>query len=89
MNDKVNVCVIVPEINQNYNIILPINKKIGTITKLLNKSINELSNEAFPIIQRCYLYNVDTLQQYDDNTLLCSTDIRNSTRLMLLSKKLY
>ena len=31
MNDKVNVEIIVPEIEEKYNILLPVNKKIGTI----------------------------------------------------------
>ncbi len=86
MNDKVNILLVVPEIGESYNLFLPINKKIGTIIQLLNKAINELTNGAFPIMESCRLYNADTMQKYDMNVILYNTDIRNSTRLILLSK---
>ncbi len=86
MNDKVNVKIIVPEINEEYNVLLPINKRIGTIVKLLIKAIRELSNNALPPLTYCKLYNVDTMQIYDWNLLLYNTDIRNGTRLVLFSR---
>ena len=86
MNDKVNVKIIVPEINESYDVLLPINKKIGTIVKLLIKAVHELSNNSFPNLPFCKLYNVDTMQVYDWNLLLYNTDIRNGTRLVLFSR---
>ena len=86
MNDKVMVKVIVPEINKTYDMFLPINKKIGTIVQLLNKGINELSMGDFPVSNTNKLYNAETLQMYEPNTLLFNTDIRNSTKLVVLSK---
>ena len=86
MNNKVNVEIIVPEIEKKYNVLLPINKKMGTIQNLLVKAINELSNGTFPISNECKIYNAKTLKTYDNNMLLYSTDIRNSTKLVLLSK---
>ena len=65
---------------------LPINKKIGTIVNLLNKGIHELSNGDFPISTTNKLYNAETLQIYEPNVLLFNTDIRNSTKLVILSK---
>ena len=82
MNDRVNVLIVVPEIN---NVFLPINKKIGTIVGLLNKGISELSNNDFPIEPCCKLYNGETLELYNYNVLLYNTDIRNGTKLVLLS----
>ena len=52
MNDKVNVEIIVPEIEEKYNVLLPINKRIGTISNLLNKAVNELSYGDY-IISNC------------------------------------
>lgn len=86
MNDKVNVKVIVPEINKSFNVFLPINKKIGVIINLLNKGINELSNGDYPLSTTNKLYNVDTLQRYEPNLLLFNSDIRNGTKLVLLTK---
>ena len=86
MNDKVNVEIIVPEIEEKYNIFLPINKRIGTIVILLNKAINELSFGDYPLSKSNKLYNASTLALYEPNTLLVKTDIRNGTRLLLFSK---
>ena len=86
MNDKVNVEIIVPEIEERYNLFLPINKKMGTIIRLINKAINELSFGEFPISNSNRLYNGDTLSLYPSNVLLYKTDIRNNTKLILFSK---
>ncbi|MBE6161655.1 MAG: hypothetical protein E7158_05520 [Firmicutes bacterium] len=86
MNDKVNVTLLVPEIDEKYDIYLPINKKIGTIVKLLNKAVNELSNGLYPITGGNRLYNVNTRQYYEANVLLYNTDIRNGTKLILISE---
>lgn len=86
MNDKVSVKLIVPEIDKTYDILLPINKKMGTIVKLLNKSVNELSNGIYPISNVNKLYNSETLESYDSNLLLFKSDIRNGTKLVLLSR---
>jgi hypothetical protein len=86
MNDKVNVEIIVPEIEEKYNILLPVNKKIGTIIILLNKAINDLSFGEFNISRCNKLYNADSLNLYKPESLLFETDIRNGTRLILFSK---
>lgn len=86
MNDKVNVKIIVPEINEEYDVFLPINKKIGMIISLLVKAIRELNNNSLPQLPYYKLYNVDTMQVYDWNLLLYNTDIRNGTRLVLFSR---
>lgn len=86
MNDKVNIELCVPEIGEKYNILLPINKKIGTIVKLLDKAVNELSQGDFRLTNTCKLYNADTFQIYEANVILFKTDIRNGTKLILLSK---
>jgi len=86
MNDKVIVEIIVPEIEERYNLLLPINKKMGTIVKLLNKAINELSHGEFPISESNRLYSAENLQLYPANILLYKTDIRNNSKLILFSK---
>lgn len=86
MNDKVIVEVIVPEIEEKYDVFLPVSKKIGTIVILLNKAINELTFGDFPISRCNKLYNADSLALYEPNQLLLTTDIRNGTRLLLFSK---
>ena len=44
MKNKVLVELIVPQIDEKYNVYIPINKKIGNVIVLLNKAISELTN---------------------------------------------
>lgn len=85
MKNKVLVDLIVPEIDEEYSVYLPINKKIGNIIILLNKAISELTNGDFGLSSTNSLYNKDTCEQYSFDTLLFNTNIRNGTRLILLS----
>ena len=49
MNNKVCVELIVPAIEERYNVFIPINKKTLEIIYLLSKAINEMSNGFFEI----------------------------------------
>ena len=86
MEFKVLVTILVPEIEKNFEIYLPVNKKMGNIINLLNKTVSELSNNEFPISTANVLYNSKTGEQYMSDVLLINTDIRNYTNLILLSK---
>ena len=85
MDNKVLVSLFVPEIGKNYDIYLPVNKKIGNIIILLNKAINELSNGNYKLDSNNLLYNVETKQIYNPDMLLAYTNIRNGTKLLLIS----
>lgn len=85
INNKVLVKLIVPEIDKTYDIYLPINKKIGNIIELLNKSIHELSSGEINISNSNKLYNMKTLECYTSDILLANTNIRNGTYLVLIS----
>ena len=48
MNEnKVLVKIVVPELDKSYDVLVPINRKIGNIIELLNKSISDMSDECF------------------------------------------
>ena len=85
MKNKVLVKVRVPEIDQEYYIYLPVNKKIGNILVLLNKAINEMTNGIFEKSTTNSLYNCFTGERYKVDSLLVETNIRNGTNLVLLS----
>lgn len=84
MKNKVLVELVVPTIESSYDIYLPINKRIGNIIMLLNKTVSELSEGCYEENPNTSLYNRETSQKYDKNTLLYNTDIRNGTALILL-----
>ena len=79
MNNKVLVNINVPEIDKNFDVYLPINKKIGNIIILLNKLINELTDGEFTLSKDNRLYNLTTKELYTSDILLANTNIRNGT----------
>lgn len=84
MKNKVLVELVVPTIESTFDIYLPINKRIGNIITLLNKIVSELSEGCYEGTSTTALYNRETSQKYEINTLLYNTDIRNGTTLILL-----
>ena len=85
MDNKVLVSLSVPEVGKTYDLYLPVNRKIGNIILLLNKAVNELTNGDYPIANNNGLFNADTKELYSVDVLLLNTNIRNGTRLILIS----
>ena len=65
--NKVLVTVYVPLIEQEYNLFIPVNRKIGLVKKILVNSIVELSDGAYMIDTEIALYNKMTNQEYKDD----------------------
>lgn len=86
MNSKVIVKIIVPEIDQVFDMYLPVNKKIGNIIELISKAINELTTGEYTVSNTTVLVNVETDKEYEPDILLLNTDIRNGTKLVLISE---
>lgn len=84
MKNKVLVELIVPFIESKFDVYLPINRRIGNIITLLNKTITEVSEGCYEGSNKSALYNRETNQKYEPNALLYNTDIRNGTTLILL-----
>ncbi len=82
--NKVCVDLIVPGIEEKYNVFIPINKKTIEIIFLLNKAINEMSNGEFPMLDTLSLINADTGSVYDTDKNFLENGIVNGTRLILL-----
>lgn len=84
MKNKVLIELIVPEIDERYNIYIPINKKVGNIIVLLNKALKELTNGIYDGSSKTLLYNNTTGEQYPINSLIRETNIRNGASLILI-----
>lgn len=85
MKNKVIIKLIVPEVDKEYNIYLPIGLKVGNIINLLNKSISELTNGELKLSNNNSLYNALTNEKYSSDILLYNTNIRNGAILVLVS----
>jgi len=84
MKNKVLIELIVPEIDKKYMLFIPINKKVGNIIGLLNKSIQELSNGLYFGDNKTALYDKETGEKYSINELVRNTKIRNGSILILM-----
>lgn len=83
-NNKVCVDLIVPGIEERYNVFIPVNKKTIEIIFLLNKAINDMTAGAFAMSEHLSLINADNGAIYDvDNTFL-ENNILNGAKLILL-----
>lgn len=81
--NKVNVELIVPCVGKRYNIFVPVNKTIGEVIVILNKTINEMTG-CFPINEKLSLLNVMESVFYDYNVEIINSGIKNGTILALV-----
>ena len=84
MKNKILIELIVPDLEENYSLYIPITKRIGDIINLLIKAISEFNNCPFKNNPTVALYNANTGTRYEPNDLVINTDIRNGTQLVLI-----
>lgn len=84
MKDKVLIYIYVPLIGEKYNVFIPVNKKVGTIKKYIEKAIVELSEGNLILSDAFMLRNKISNAIYDLNDYIKDTDIRNGSKLILL-----
>ncbi len=84
MKNKVCVDLIVPVIEERYNLFIPVNKKTIEIIFLLNKAISEMTDGSFPINNELSLINATTGAVYDVNLTFKENNILNGSKLILL-----
>ncbi|MEE0699295.1 MAG: hypothetical protein U0M66_01715 [Bacilli bacterium] len=81
--NKLLISVEVPSIEQSYDLFIPINRKIGTVKKVIIKSINELSGGILK--DKNYLFvDIDTGIKYENNAFVKASGIKNGARIMLI-----
>lgn len=87
MNNKVLVRLISPQLDHSYDVFIPVNELVWKVTKLLVKSISDLSGINLDINENYLLINQQNGKVYQNNDIIRETDIRNTTELILLSNK--
>lgn len=86
MNNKVLIRLLVPELDMNFDLFIPVNEIVWKIKKLIVKSISDLANVNLDIQKEYVLINKDSSRIYQNNEIVIETDIRNATELILLQK---
>ena len=85
MKNKVLVKIMIPEINESYDVFIPVNEYIWKINKLVQKSIYDLTGGNLNLEKEYVLINNYTGKVYKNNDVIIDTEIRNGTELTLLS----
>ena len=83
-NNKILLEVYIPSIEKEYDIFVPVNKKIGTIKKMIETGIIDLTDDVYSISDDTNLYSKDTGNMYDVNVSLIDTDLKNGSRVILI-----
>ncbi len=84
MEYKVLIKLYAPEIEQSYDVYIPVNKSVGQVLKLLNKIVNSESMDVFPIKDSLRLMNKRTFKVYNQIEIIRQTDIKNGTELVII-----
>lgn len=84
MENKILIKVFVPMLGETFDIFIPVNEYIWRVNKLVTKSIGDITSNVLPIDMSYVLINADTGMIYDNNFIVINTDIRNSTKLVLV-----
>ena len=82
--DKVLVKVYVPMLEGIYDVWIPSNKRIHEIIVLLVKAIFELSEGCYNPSKMPSLYDKITAEEFDFNSILKDTTVRNGTEVILI-----
>ena len=84
MKNKVLIELIIPEIEETYNLYIPVNKKVGNIIILITRAIFDISSGTYSLNNNSILYNRETGKKYEVDDLVRLTDIKNGTSLILM-----
>jgi len=85
LKNKVLIKIIVPEIDSEFDVFIPVNELMWKIKKLVSKSISDLTNSTFDFSREYVFINPKTNMIYKENDVILQTDIRNATELILIS----
>lgn len=82
--NKVLVKIIFPKIDKQYDVWLPVNKKVYDAINLLIKGVNELNDGIYQTKEMPSLYNKMSGECYALNIKIEDTNIKNGTELVLI-----
>ena len=80
--NKILIELYLPEYEREYDIFIPINKRIGTITSIIEKSLEEMI--GYEINDDSNFYSKDTGKEYDVQLLVKDTDLKNASKIILV-----
>ena len=86
MDNKVLIKLIVPELDINFDVFIPVNELMWKIKKLMLKSISDLTGIILDSKIEYEIFNKGTGNFYGNNQIVIDTDIRNGCELVFVSR---
>lgn len=83
MKNKVLIKLLVPELDQSFDVFVPVNEVIWKIKRLMVKSVSDLTGVLIDIKDEYLLINTADGRVYDNNEIILNTNIRNGSKLIL------
>ena len=87
MKNKVLIKLIFPELDEVFDVFIPVNEVVWKIKKMLLKSISDLTNVPIDLKLEYVLLNKKNGKIYHNNEVVINTDIRNASELVMFSNK--
>lgn len=82
--NKILIELSIPLIEKTYDLYIPINKKIGTVKKLIEEGLIELTDNDYIVKEDSNFYSMETGDVYDVNKTVRETDLKNGSRIILI-----
>lgn len=82
--NKVLVKLYVPTIEKEYDVWIPLNRRIYTTIKLIVKAINEFTNGEYSPSKLPVLYDRKTAKPFDINLTIGESTIRKGSEIILI-----
>ena len=84
MNNKLLVTVIVPLLEEKYEVFIPIGKRVSEIIKLLEKALKEMTNGYYPNKEDSVIIDAESGSVFDVNITVKETKMINGSKIILL-----
>ena len=85
MNNKILIEVIVPLLEENFEIYIPVNKRISTVIKLIEKSLNEITYGYYPTQkENSVIIDEESGSVFDVNLTVKESKMINGSKIILI-----
>ena len=82
--DKILVNIMVPSIDNSFSVKIPINLEMSVVVSLIQKTIVELSDNAYVIKESIKLYDRNTGYLINTNNIVKFSGLKNGSSILLL-----
>lgn len=84
MKNKILVEVEVPMVEKTYDLYIPVNKRVGTIKRLIEEALSEITDDSYKPSETTNFFSKETGMIYDVNQNIRDTDLKNGSRIILV-----